>query len=369
MTFRVGAWLGLQSVALLLAASPALADDPGTAADGLTFASQSAATKNEFTSTFGSSCAAQEWAWQHSLTVEDSDLLDGPAAADGQTLAAQDDDIQIMFVAWFGPKAIDEWNAEHNALVNHKVMLSTVAPVPCPPAKSTAAPKAIGTTHLSDAVESAQNGDVGGAFSGFQAFKIIWNAAKPNVMKVSPGSVDGVQAAVDQVNALLGDPKAAPPPQSQYLPALQNLLKVVRTANTAVASGGTPVAATTSSAAPPVSLPQIRAGNLGESVDAAGKSDLAGMRKEFGEFQDDWDRVSDAYHAGAPSVATNIEAAITQLQGIIGDPSQSPAQAQYLPVIQNLQKLVLDANAKAGAAPGPAPAQNSPAMPAKDDDD
>jgi hypothetical protein len=46
-----------------------------------------------------------------------------------------------------------------------------------------------------------------------------------------------VQAAVDQVNALLGDPKAAPPPQTQYYPALQNLLKVVRAANAALASG------------------------------------------------------------------------------------------------------------------------------------
>src|SRR5262245_54558832 len=108
-TFRPGLRLGLLPAlglvtALLAGASPVLAEEPGTAADGLTFASQSAQTKNEFTSTFGSNCAAQEWAWQHSLTVEDSDLLDGPAAADGQSLAAQDDDIQIMFVAWFGPK-------------------------------------------------------------------------------------------------------------------------------------------------------------------------------------------------------------------------------------------------------------------------
>jgi hypothetical protein len=254
-TLRPGPWLGLLSTAglvaaLLAAASPVLADDPGTAADGLTFSSQSSETKNAFTATFGASCAAQEWAWQHSLTVEDSDLLDGPAAADGQSLAAQDDDIQIMFVAWFGPKAIDEWNAEHNALVAHKVMLSTVAPVPCPPAKSTAPPTAIGTTHLSDAVESARDGNVGGAFTGFQAFKVIWNAAKPNVTKMAPTSADSVQQAVDQVNALLGDPTAPVPAQSQYLPALQNLLRVVRAANSTLASGGALGAAPATAPAP-----------------------------------------------------------------------------------------------------------------------
>jgi len=221
--------------ALLMAPGTAAAQQATSAPDGQLFQSQSADTQSDFKATFGA-CAEQEWVWQHSLTVDDADLLDGPAAADGQSLAAQDDDIQIMFVAWFGPRALDEWDAEHNALIAHKVLLGTVAPVPCPPAKST--PSAIGTVHLADALQAARDGDVGSAFNGFQAFKVIWNAARASLTQKSPSSAQSVQSAVDQVNALLGDPTAAPPPQSQYLPALQNLLRVVRAANSTVAGGG-----------------------------------------------------------------------------------------------------------------------------------
>jgi hypothetical protein len=208
-----------------------------TAPDGQQFESQSARTRGDFTATFGASCAQQEWVWQHSVVVDADNMLDGPPASDGQTLAAQDDDVQLAFVALFGPQATAEWNAEHNAVVAHHVLLGAVAPVPCPPARVTASPNAIGTTHLADAVNAAKNSDLGGAFIGFNAFKVIWAAAKPNVTKQSASAAQDVQSAVDQVNALLGDPKAPAPAQAQYYSALQNLLVVVRAANTAVAGG------------------------------------------------------------------------------------------------------------------------------------
>ena len=41
--------------------------------------------------------------------------------------------------------------------------------------------------------------------------------------------------AFDQANALIGDPKAPTPEQSQYYPALQNLQKAVQDANATLA--------------------------------------------------------------------------------------------------------------------------------------
>src|SRR5262245_35292816 len=76
-----------------------------TAPDGQQFENQSARTRGDFTATFGASCAQQEWVWQHNMVVDADNALDGPAASDGQTLAAQDDDVQLAFVAWFGPQA------------------------------------------------------------------------------------------------------------------------------------------------------------------------------------------------------------------------------------------------------------------------
>jgi hypothetical protein len=206
------------------------------APDGQLFQNQSRRTQNDFMATFGSACAEREWVWQHSLAM-DSEIVDGPPTSDGQALAGQDDDVQLAFVALFGRQAVAEWNAEHEAVVAHRVLLNAVAPVPCPAARATLAASAIGTTHLQDAVNAAKQGNVSAAFVGFDAFKAIWAAAKTRVVQAAPSAAGEVQGAVDQVNALLGDPKAAPPPQSQYYPALQNLLKVVRSANTVLVSG------------------------------------------------------------------------------------------------------------------------------------
>jgi hypothetical protein len=223
--------------ALFVASASGVSAQTATPApDGQLFQNQSTRTRNDFAATFGAACAEREWVWQHSLVV-DSAILDGPPASDGQSLASQDDDVQLAFVALFGPQATREWDAEHEAVVAHRVLLEAVAPVLCPPARAVSAPSAIGTTHLQDAVDAAKDNKVGDAFVGFDAFKAVWSGARSHVTQQAPDVARDVQAAVDQVNALLGDPKAPPPPQSQYYPALQNLLKVVRTANAALANG------------------------------------------------------------------------------------------------------------------------------------
>jgi hypothetical protein len=326
-------------------ADAANAQQATSAPDGQSFKNQSRLTQDAFMATFGPACAQQEWVWQHTLAVN-ADWFGGEAATDGQAFSDQDDDTQLPFIAWFGPHAATEWVYEHNAVLAHRVVPDAVAPVPCPPAKTTRVGDVIGTTHLSSAVASAKDGDYRGAFGSFSDFKVIWGAAKAKVASKSSALAQTVQDAVDQANGSLGDPKAPAPAKTQYYPPLQNLLGVVRGANATLAIGGTTTAnagaPSPASAGPP---PQIKTGNLGEAVDWANKGNLASTRGEFGQFQDDWSSVKDAVRAVAPLQADRIDAAIGQLQAVIGDTSQSPAQSQYQPLIQNLQKLVQDANA------------------------
>jgi hypothetical protein len=236
---KPGCWPAAPCIALLVwlivGSAPADAQAALPAPDGQLFENQSPTTQAVFTATFGASCAAREWVWQHSLAVDADDLLGaGPVATDGQALAGQDDDVQLMFVAVFGPAASAEWVAERNALLAHRVLLGTVAPIPCPAAKSARPQDTIGTTHLREAVESARDGKLNDAVGNFIAFGTIWKNSKADVARRAPAQAQAVQTAFDQANALLGNQQAPAPPQSQYYPALQNLLKAVQDANTDV---------------------------------------------------------------------------------------------------------------------------------------
>jgi hypothetical protein len=219
-------------VLFALGLSPAAvsAQELTAAPDGQVFEKQSATTQNEFIATFGLKCAQQEWVWQHTLAVA-PDVFAGDPASDGQSFGDQDDDVQLPFVALFGPQASAQWTAEHNAVVAHRVLLKDVASVPCPPAKTALGPTdLIPAQHLADAADAAKNDDFKGATDGFAAFKVIWAAAKPKVSAQSAAVAQSVQSAVDQVSALAGKSDA----QAQVYPALQNLLKVVRDANSQV---------------------------------------------------------------------------------------------------------------------------------------
>lgn len=209
----------------------ALAQQTGPAPDGLTFESQSARTRQDFTGTFGPGCAAQAWVWQHTLAL-DPDMLDGPAASDGLKLVDQDDDLQLAFVAHFGLQANAEWVAERNAFLAHKVLLNNVAPMPCPPARPARPTDVIATGHLANAVAAARDGEFDETLGNLLAFRTIWGTVKADVVKRAPAAAQSVQTALDQAVALLGDPKAPEPAQDQYYPAMQNLRKVVQDANT-----------------------------------------------------------------------------------------------------------------------------------------
>jgi hypothetical protein len=344
-------------VSLIVGSAPVHAQPAPPAPDGQLFQNQSQATQADFTATFGSSCAAREWVWQHSLAVDADDMLAGPPASDGQALVGQDDDIQLMFVALFGPAANAEWVAERNAVLAHKVLLGTVAPIPCPPSKNSRPQDVIGTTHLSEAVESARDGKLNDAVGNFIAFATIWKTSQAEVTRRAPAQAQAVQTAFDQANALLGDPKAPAPAQSQYYPALQALLRAVRTANAAAAGGGggggetpTPAApaAATAPAAPATTAPLIPVVDLGEAVESASKSDLVKARKDFGEFDDDWEKLGDAIKAAAPTLYASLDDAVDGVNDLLNDPARAPAQSQYYPALQNLLKAVQTANTTLG---------------------
>jgi hypothetical protein len=215
-------------LSLTLAPGAASAQQVSVASDGQTFQTQSQRTQQTFTDTFGASCAAQEWVWQHSAVVDDT-FLSGPPAKDGQALASQDDDARIAFVAVWGRMAVDEWLAEHNAIVAHRVLPAPVGPVPCPATRTTR--QAIETAHLDEAIASARNGNLPDAHGALNKFRDVWTTTRDDIRKKSPVVAETVQTAYDQAAAIISDPKAPVPTQSQYQPALENLLKVVQNAD------------------------------------------------------------------------------------------------------------------------------------------
>jgi hypothetical protein len=184
---------------------------------------------------YGSACAEQEWVWQHDLAVSGLSL-DGPPASDGQTLSTQDDDVQLLFVAVWGPAAVNEWLAEHDAVLARHVLPAPVARVPCPAARAVIA-NALATDHLVDAVAAAGNGNLSEAHGNLNQFRDVWNTTKADIRKLSPTVADAVQAAYDQAAAVISDPSRAAPTQAESLPVLQNLLKAVQNANADLREG------------------------------------------------------------------------------------------------------------------------------------
>jgi len=213
---------------LTLGPGRAAAQSALTAPDGQTFQVQSQLTQQTFRQMYGPNCAVTEWVWQHSRAVDDA-FLAGPAATDGQQLVAQDDEVQIVFVAVWGLKAVDEWLAEHNAAIARHVLAAPVGPIPCPAAHPT--PAVLSTQDLEEAVASAVAGDLPDAHGSLNKFRDVWTTNRADVRRRSPGVADSVQAAYDQAAAVISDPRAATPAPSQYLPVLQNLLKVVQHAD------------------------------------------------------------------------------------------------------------------------------------------
>jgi hypothetical protein len=121
---------------------------------------------------------------------------------------------------------------------------------------------------------------------------------------------------------------------------LQALLRAVRTANTTLAGGAAPAAAGPA--------PQIRGGDLGEAVDAAGKRDLTVARRELGEFDEDWEKIADAVKAAEPAVYASVDDAANKVNDLFSDAGQTPVRSAYYAALQALQKAVTDANTALG---------------------
>src|SRR5262249_9144411 len=151
----------------------------------------------------------------------------------------------------------------------------------------------IAPTDLGQAVTWASQGNLAKTHDEFDQFRDDWSLVQGAVRQTAPAIADGVDQATAKVTAIVSNSNNPNPSQSEYYPALQALQQTVRDANRQLAQLGAAPAAAPNAGAPVT----IRAGNLGQSVNAAGAGDLANAKKEYAEFQDDWGRVSDAVRA------------------------------------------------------------------------
>src|SRR3981081_3587470 len=113
----------------------------------------------------------------------------------------------------------------------------------------------ISTGDLNSSVNWARQGRLADATTSFNLFKDDWSVVDDDVRGQSVDIADQVDAAIAQVDDVLGQPDAPPPAQSEYYPAFQNLQQVVEDSNTQLGL-----------IAPPTTALRINPTNLGQSV-------------------------------------------------------------------------------------------------------
>src|SRR5216684_4206035 len=85
----------------------------------------------------------------------------------------------------------------------------------------------ISTGDLNSSVNWARQGNLADAMSSFNLFKDDWNVVDDDVRQQSTDLADHVDAAIAQVDDVLGNPDSPAPDQTQYYPVLQNLQQIV----------------------------------------------------------------------------------------------------------------------------------------------
>jgi hypothetical protein len=203
----------------------------------------------------------------------------------------------------------------------------------------------ITTADLNISVNWARQGLLSDAITYFRLFKDDWDVVDGEVRTQSVELADMIDAAIAQVDDVLGDADVPAPDQAEFYPALQVLQQVVEDANVQLGL-----------IAPAGNALRINPTNLAQSVTWATQANLAKAHDEYSQFRDDWSLIRDPVREQVPSAADMIDVANTQVQAIVADPARpSPAQSEYLPALQELQQRVADANAQL--------AEISPSMP------
>jgi hypothetical protein len=230
-------------------------------------------------------------------------------------------------------------------LVSAQPIVPPIAP-PKPAVPRAANALVISTGDLNSSVNWARQGNLVDATTSFNLFKDDWNVVDDDVRGQSADLADQVDAAIAQIDDVLGQPDMPPPGQADYYPAFQTLQQVVEEANTQLGL-----------IAPVTSALRINAANLGQSVTWASQANLARAHDEYGQFRDDWSLVRNAVRQVALPAADMVDDANAQVQAIVADPARpSPDQSEYLPVLQHLQQVVADVNSQlAKLAPSAAP--------------
>src|SRR5437899_511892 len=98
----------------------------------------------------------------------------------------------------------------------------------------------------------------------------------------------------------------------------------------------------------------ISTGDLNSSVNWARQGQLADAATSFNLFKDDWSVVDDDVRQQSTGIADQVDAAIAQVDDILGNPDAAD-QSEFYPVLQNLQQEVEDSNTQLGLI---APATN-----------
>jgi hypothetical protein len=211
----------------------------------------------------------------------------------------------------------------------------------------------IPTPDLTQAADWARQGNLARTHDEFNQFGDEWNLIKDAVRQQLPAGASAIDAAAERSRLLVANPANPNPEQTEYFPALQNLLQLVTDANTQLASMAP------AEAAPPAGPIAIRLNDLNEAVDWAGNENLPSARSEFGQFQTVWASVAANVRRQQAPIADRIEEAIARVDAILA--AAAPAKIDYFPALQDLQAVVEDANTQLS---GPTAAAPPPAMPA-----
>jgi hypothetical protein len=95
--------------------------------------------------------------------------------------------------------------------------------------------------------------------------------------------------------------------------------------------------------------PIIPTTNLSEAVDWATRGNLKGAHSELVQFLGDWETVKESVRLRSPDGADAIEAVIAQVKAVLLDSNTpTPEDAVYAPLLQNLQQVVQEQQARLG---------------------
>jgi hypothetical protein len=189
----------------------------------------------------------------------------------------------------------------------------------------------IDTGELESSITGGLQNDITRARGELGEFFEAWNPVKADVQKENPQAYAEITADLEAARAALA--VRPDPPASQYLPVEQKALATIRkwqglaSDTTAAAPGNAPAAAASTALKTIVNTDELQ-----QSIASTVSNNLASASRNFGEFLDDWDKVSDAVKAENPAAYAEIQADIDAAKAAVSD--DDATVVQVLPALQ-----------------------------------